>query len=89
MFLIFVTTTTIKHLLSLFASTVITLVTPQEIRCFLKNNKMRTVKLNTGVIVEFDEYDNMISVNSPYVKTTPVKTTVLRWLVKQIKNIIK
>ena len=50
---------------------------------------MRTVKLNTGVEVTFDKWDNMISVKSPYYKTTPVKTTILIWFFNQIKQIIK
>ena len=50
---------------------------------------MRIVRLNTGVEVTFDNDDNMVKVDTPYFKTTPVETTTLRWLVQQIKNIIK
>ena len=50
---------------------------------------MKTVKLNTGVLITFDNKDNMISVISPYYSKTPSKMTILRWFVKQIKKIIK
>lgn len=51
---------------------------------------MRTVKLNTGVVVEFDDNDNMLNVESPYHKNeTPTTTSVLRYLANQIKQIIK
>ncbi len=50
---------------------------------------MRTVKLNTGVVVTFDSDDNITNVETPYFKTTPIKMTVLRWLVQQIKNMTK
>lgn len=45
---------------------------------------MRTVKLNTGVVVTFDKFDNMLSVESPYHKDKKVKQTIL----ERIKNII-
>ena len=48
---------------------------------------MRTTKLNTGVIITFDKYDNMIEVNSPYYKNG-YKKTVLRAYVDIIKSII-
>ena len=50
---------------------------------------MRTVKLNTGVIITFDKFDNMISVKSPYVKGDPIEMTALRYYVNIIKEIIK
>lgn len=49
---------------------------------------MKVVKLNTGVEVTFDSKGNMLNVDTPYYRTTPVKTTTLRWLVSQIKKII-
>ena len=49
---------------------------------------MRTVKLNTGVVVTFDDKDNMISLTTPYFKTEPVKMTKLRYYVSIIKSII-
>lgn len=48
---------------------------------------MRTVKLNTGVIVMFNSRDEIISVKSPYYKE--YKKTILRTYVDQIKSIIK
>ena len=50
---------------------------------------MRTINLNTGVVVHFDSNDNQIRVTSPYVKELPYKMTILRYMVLQIKQIIK
>ena len=50
---------------------------------------MKTVKLNTGVVVTFDKKDNMTSVVSPYDRVDAFKTSVLRYYVNQIKSIIK
>jgi len=50
---------------------------------------MRTVKLNTGVEITFDEKDNMVNLTTPYSKSDPVKKTTLRWYVKLIKQMIK
>lgn len=48
---------------------------------------MRTKKLNTGVIVTFDEKDNMISVSSPYHKDEePTTISVLTYAVNKLKQ---
>jgi hypothetical protein len=49
---------------------------------------MKTIRLNTGVEIDLDDDGNMINVRSPYIKTKPFKTTVLRYYVNQIKKII-
>jgi hypothetical protein len=49
---------------------------------------MRTVKLNTGVLITFDDKDNMLSVVSPYDGKNPFKMTILRYYIKQIKKLI-
>ena len=50
---------------------------------------MKTVKLNTGVVVTFDKEDNMLTVNSPYHRNEPPrKLSVLRWAVEQLKKVI-
>ena len=63
----------------------------------LKKNKeyivtdinMRTVRLNTGIEVVFDDKDNMLSVSSPYhLNEPPQRKTVLRYLVSELKKII-
>lgn len=50
---------------------------------------MKTVKLNTGVVIELDDDGNQLSVISPYVKETPLKKTILRYYADVIKSIIK
>ena len=48
---------------------------------------MKTVKLNTGVIVTFDDKENMIDVTSPYhIDKEPTTMSVLRYAVKQLKK---
>lgn len=50
---------------------------------------MKTVKLNTGVVVTFDNKENMISVSSPYIKDdAPSTMSVLRYAVEQLKKLI-
>ena len=49
---------------------------------------MRTINLNTGVVVTFDDKDNMIALTTPYWATEPLKMTKLRWYVQQIKAMI-
>ena len=50
---------------------------------------MRTKKLNTGVIVTFNDCDEIISVSSPYHKGEPPrKMSVLRYAVKLLKQVI-
>ena len=50
---------------------------------------MRTVKLNTGVVINFDDDDNMLGVYLKDETIPPVKNTNLRYYVNQIKTIIK
>lgn len=53
------------------------------------NKIMKTVKLNTGVVVTFDNKENMISVSSPYIKDdAPSTMSVLRYAVEQLKKLI-
>ena len=48
---------------------------------------MRTIKLNTGVIITFDEKDNMISVSSPYHKhEEPTEISILTYAVNKLKE---
>ena len=50
---------------------------------------MRTVKLNTGVVVTFNSKDEIISVSSPYHKNEPPrKLSTLRYAVSQLKKVI-
>ncbi|MCB0745531.1 MAG: hypothetical protein KDC67_16610 [Ignavibacteriae bacterium] len=49
---------------------------------------MRTVKLNTGVVINFDDKDNMLKVTSPYVKGKPIKMSILQYMRLKIKAII-
>ena len=50
---------------------------------------MKKVKLNTGVIVTFDDRENMVSVSSPYIKDdAPSTMSVLRYAVEQLKKVI-
>lgn len=53
------------------------------------NKIMKKVKLNTGVIVTFDDRENMVSVSSPYIKDdAPSTMSVLRYAVEQLKKVI-
>lgn len=48
---------------------------------------MKTLKLNTGVIVTFDDKENMISVTSPYhINKEPTTMSVLKYAVKKLKQ---
>lgn len=50
---------------------------------------MKTVKLNTGVVITFNDKENIISVNSPYIKDdAPSTMSVLRYAVEQLKKVI-
>ena len=50
---------------------------------------MKTVKLNTGVLITFDEKGNMLNVNSPHHKNEPPrKLSTLRYAVELLKKVI-
>lgn len=47
---------------------------------------MRTVRLKTGVIVTFNDKDEMQSVSSPYLKDEPFKKTFTNRIKQIFKN---
>jgi hypothetical protein len=49
---------------------------------------MKTKTLNTGVVITFDDKDNMLSVVSPYDRTKPHKISYLAYAVEQLKKVI-